>query len=902
VAADLHTNNLPVRLTSFVGRMGALEGVGDRLRASRIVSIVGPGGVGKSRLAVEAASVAAARFSQGVWIAELHSTDSEEGIYAAIATAFDLAGVPGVTMRGIVESHLRDSDMLLILDNCEHIANQVGLVMYNLAETCPGLRLLATSRERMRMTWETVWPLTGLEIPASTVDPNDVLPESLELFRQRGQAVDPDFEITDATVEAVCDICRRLDGLPLAIELAAARLDTFSPLEICDRLDNIATFLIAPHHDLDDRHSSMQTVMSWSYGLLSPTEQATFARLGVFSGGFDCEMGRAIGGLGQERSVFEETLESLIAKSLVTRTDDTIHARYRLLESLRQFALGLLASQQQLTDMRAHHAAQFTALAAESVPKLWSRDQAEWLIRLEADHDNYRTALAWLLDNGTTSQAQQLAGSLARFWDLRGHYSEGLRWLRLACQRGITEDPAITVLAWNGLATLALLNGDIEASMEACHVALEAAEACHDLAAKAYALQYLGLCSIYAQDLPRAREVLDRSVVAADLSEQPLLSGWSGVFLTAVELFSGDLDAGRTRFLEARHLLEMAEDSEGVAWTHVAEAIERWQSDDLSATAQALRAAMGCFGPLRAGWGASVAGVVTGRVLVELDQHAEAVAILAQSETLRASIGAVHLPEVDRWLAEGLDLARAALGPTTFTTIYEDAAKLPARGVQRVVEDEVERLVAITSSSSDVGEVTNEVRIEDASFVREGDVWALAFRGRTVRLRHLIGFDHLAVLLSAPGREVSAIELATSRGRSDVRVGGQYLLAEAHGDDLLDSQAVLDLKARLSELEQELAEAERWADSERVYRSRAEFDAIASHLAADLGLSGKSRRFGSPAERARVNVTKAIRSGIAKIAETSPDLGKHLTASVRTGTLCGYWPDPSSTIRWTVSW
>ena len=175
------------------------------------------------------------------------------------------------------------------------------------------------------------------------------------------------------------------------------------------------------------------------------------------------------------------------------------------------------------------------------------------------------------------------------------------------------------------------------------------------------------------------------------------------------------------------------------------------------------------------------------------------------------------------------------------------------------------------------------------------------FRGRTVRLRHLVGFDHLVVLVSAPGREVSAIELATSRGGSDVRVGGEVLFAAALGDDLLDSQAVLDLKARLGELEEELAEAERWTDSERVSRSRAEIDAIAFHLAADLGLSGKSRRFGSPTERARVNVTKAIRSGIAKIAEASPDLGKHLTASVRTGTLCGYWPDPSSTIRWTVN-
>jgi predicted ATPase len=889
-------------LTSFVGRAEALQGVGDRLHASRVVSIVGPGGVGKSRLAVEAATTLAERFTNGVWIAELHSADSGEGIYAAIAAALDLTGVPGATTRDVVESQLRDVDMLLILDNCEHLAEQITQVIYHLAESCPGLRLLATSRERMRMSWETVWPLAGLDIPGSTIGPDDALPESLELFRQRGQAVDPQFDITEATIEAAGDICRRLDGMPLAIELAAARLNAFSPIEISDRLDDIANFLTSPHPDLEDRHSSIHTVMSWSYGLLSPVEQATFARLGVFSGGFDYEMGRAIGGVGLENSVFDETLESLIAKSLVVRTDDTIRARYRLLESLRQFALGLLANHHQLNEMRALHATKFSAVAADSVPRLWSREQAEWLIRLEADHDNYRSALSWLLGNDLVSDAQRLAGSLARFWDLRGHYAEGLHWLRRACERGVSDDPTITVLAWNGLATLALLNGDVEASMDACHVALEAAERTGDLAGKAYSLQYLGLCWIFAEDLPRAREVLDRSVVAADASMEPLLSGWSGVFLTAVELFTGDLEAGRKQFIVARRLLETAEDAEGVAWTHVAEAIERWRSDDLPAAAHSLRASMRCFGPLRAGWGVSVAAVVSGRVLTELDEYADAVAILAQSETLRTSIGAAHLPVIDRWLEEGLESNRQALGAKTFANVYESAAKVPAGGVQQVVESVVDNLVKITESSSSVPRPRREVRIEDATFVREGDVWALTFRDRTVRLKHVIGFDHLAALLSAPGRELSAVELATS-GESRKSGGGsmrQISLAADSGDELLDSKAILDLKARLSELEEELAEAERWLDTERVAQSQAEIEAIASHLASNLGLSGRSRTFASSAERARVNVTKAIRSGISKVTDASRVLGDHLSASITTGALCGYRPDPSSTIRWKV--
>jgi non-specific serine/threonine protein kinase len=884
-------------MTSFVGRREALVGVGERLGASRVVSIVGPGGVGKSRLAVEAADCLSHRYRDGVWIAELHSALSEAGIYGSIASVFDLAEVPGTMRRDLVASFLRDLEMLLILDNCEHLADQVAGVVHDLAESCPRLRLLATSRERMRMSWEMVWVLEGLEVPMARVDPGEELPESVELFRQRALAVDPRFEINDGTADSVGDVCRQLDGLPLAIELAAAHLNAFSPADISVRMDDMARFLKSPHRDVEERHSSLHTVMSWSYGLLSTIEQRTLARLGVFSGGFDYEMAKAVTGYGKHHEEFDEVLESLIDKSLVVRMGDPGDVRYRLLESLRQFAMGILTSQQQLAEARDRHAAEFTALALEAEPELWSRDQARWLARLEAEHDNFRAALRWLIDQGAASEAQRLAGCLARFWDLRGHYTEGLQWLQRVTAMGMVEDPLTTVLVSNGLATLALLNGDVVGSMEACHAAIDGAERCGDLPGKAYALQYLGLCSIYAEDLDEARRTLDESVLAAEAAGLPLLSGWSGVFLTAVELSAGDLEAGRIAFTEARRLLEEAEEAEGIAWTYVAEGIERWMSGDAQLAARALQSAMTHLTALRAGWGVSVAAVLAGRILLDMGENTEAATILAQSETLRTSLGAVHLPIIARLLDEGLEKAGQLLGASDLASISQASADVAADRVEQIVVSVVEDVVARIGPPSRQGGPAP--RTEDVAFVREGDVWALTFRERTMRLRHVIGFEHLAVLLNTPGREWAAVELAGwSRARTsispDLPTGGM----SEH--ELLDVKAITELRQRLIELEDEIEESERWSDFERAAHRREEMEAITARLAVDLGLNGRPREFAANAERARVNVTKAIRSAIARIAEVFRDLGEHLSASITTGTFCGYRPDPSSTIRWKV--
>jgi non-specific serine/threonine protein kinase len=330
----------------------------------------------------------------------------------------------------------------------------------------------------------------------------------------------------------------------------------------------------------------------------------------------------------------------------------------------------------------------------------------------------------------------------------------------------------------------------------------------------------------------------------------------------------------------------------------VAEGIERWIVGDSRSASLALQSAMSYFAPLRAGWGVSVAAVLAGLLLLDLGKHAEAATILAQSEVLRTSLGAVHMPGVTRWLTDGLEATRDLLGDAEFASISEGAASLPASRVQQTVELVVNDLV--DSSQSSTASTSVAMEIEDVHFIRETDVWELRFRNRTMHLRHVNGFDHLATLLESRGQEVAAVELAAaSRGGQpeafpDSRASGgpEY--------QLLDTKAVTSLKERLKELDEEIAESERWSDIERAALCRDEMEAIAGRLAADVGLDGRSRSFVTDAERARVNVTKAIRLAIVRISEAYPDLGDHLTASISTGSYCGYRPDPSSTLRWQV--
>lgn len=879
-------DNIPARLTSFVGRAEDLKGVGERLRTSRVISIVGPGGAGKSRLAMEAAADLIDDFPDGVWVAELHTATSENDIYALIARALEVPGVPGMASASLVRSHLRDLEALVILDNCEHLIDELAAIVQALTASCPKLRFLATSRERIRTTGEMVWLLEGLEVPSMEIDLEDEWVDSVELFRQRAQAVDPHFEVTSKTRLAVQDICLRLDGLPLAIELAAARLDMFSVGDVADQLDDIGGFLTSTLRDVDDRHSSLQDVMGWSYGLLSPGEQDLFDRLGVFSGGFDLDSARHVAGFDLSQDEFDAGFASLLSKSLISRVTGVPESRYRLLEGLRQFAVALLGTKGRLRECMDRHARYFRDVAARAEPYLWSGEQVDWLERLETDLDNLRQALDRLLARDRTEDAQLMAGSLARFWDLRGHYAEGLDWLRRSIRLGEASDAEITVLVANGLATLAVLNGEIEISIAACEMALAAAEEVDDVAGKAYATQYLGLGCIYAEELDRAREILEESVGAARESGSAMLSGWSSIFLAGLELTTGDVGAGRSHYLQARAWLEGDDDAEAIGWTYVAEGIDGWRSDDHTKATTALQMAMTRFAPIHAAWGISIAGVTAGRVLLERGDNLEALHVLLFSEKLRAAIGAVHLPGVAAWSDEGLEMAGVEVGARDLEEVETEVGLVPFEKIPSLLHAAIDDLAREVRSRP----VAPARRVDlEVVLRREGGLWELVTGAGTFHIPHVVGLSHLAVLLASPGREVAAVEL-----------GGDGALSSGGDGAILDRRAIDQLKERLLALDEEISQASAREDRGRQSAAQAEFDEITSYLSSTLGMDGQSRDFTSPAERARVKVTKGIRLAIDKITEVAPDLGLHLETSISTGRFCFYRPDPSSNLRWVV--
>lgn len=898
-------HNLPVRVTSFVGREHVLDGVQDRLVVSPLVTLVGPGGAGKSRLAVEVGLRSAGRFPDGVWLVELTTTDVSHahvaGIHTAVMAALELPQVPGISVSDVLARHLASRTALIILDNCEYIVEAVAEFVTPLMQRCEQVRFLATSTQRLGVEGEVLWPVEGLEVPEEEglETLTATLPEAMELFEERGKAVDPGFEITDTNAASVGSVCRHLDGLPLAIELAAARLGTFAPAEIDERIGDDLRFLTSPVRVTVERHESLASVISWSYELLSEDEKRIFSRLGVFVGGFDLDIGWSVAGIDMERSAFENVIELLVGKSFLTRVESRReHTRFRLLETLRAFAAETLTASGTEALLRNRHADAYASLADVAHDELWGVDQVAWLDRIESEHDDIRAALNWYLDKGQAEGAQRISGPMARFWDLRGHYREGLEWCRRASSLKGEVPSGVAIKALNGLATLAVLNGEGELAVTSCESAIALARQTADDWGLAYALQFLALTMIYAGEDEEAREVLAESIEAAERAQSLLLQGWAGVFLCAIEIGADEADRAYKTAVSAHDHLAQVGDAEGLGWTLIAQAAAEWMRGRPLPSAKATRASYAHFRALRAGWGTSAVGLLAANLWFDAGDVEVAVKLLSWSELLRTAVGAVHHPALDEFVTGGRTRAVSEIGELRFHDLWNEAEAVSPTDVPDLVGSELDRLVG----SLEAGELQRAPKTDTAVLRREGDVWLVAHGSDEARVRHVIGFQHLATLLSSPHQEFLALELATA---TNPRVPRSAKAASMHvgtGDagPALDAQAIRAYKDRLVDLHEELDQAERWSDDERATRAQSEIDQITAQLSASVGLGGRSRRVSSNAERARVNATKALRSAVSRITAVSPLLGRHLEASIVTGTFCVYRPDPSSPLAWKV--
>jgi predicted ATPase/transcriptional regulator with XRE-family HTH domain len=529
---NLH--NLPVQPTPILGREREIDEVGRLLRRDdvRLVTLTGPGGIGKTRLSLEVATQALEEFRDGVWFVRLSRLTDADLVVPAIARTLNLRDGGGMPVADALQAYLHAKQSLLVLDNFEHLASAASSVG-ELLRMCPDAKALVTSRAALRLQGEHEYAVRPLDLP----DPQrPALSGRLSqyaavmLFIARAQAARADFQVTSAITSAVAEICARLDGLPLAIELAAARVKLLPPPVLLKRLERQLPLLVGGARDLDERQQTMRNTLSWSYNLLAPAERRLFRRLAVFVSGCTLEMAEAIceapEGATPPGLDLLNGLGRLVDQSLVQQREEDGESRLGMLHVVREFALEQLETSEEVEVMRRAHAEQMLTLSAVAPVGMRAGSDARWLAKLEREHDNIRAALGWALERNEAELSLRLGVGFAPFWWARGYYGEGRRWMARvvdATQSSLEfvgPDTSVVVLhAWAlwWLGKLAWNQSDITSAREWADKCLDAARASGDPAIIAVALSSAGSVQLEppVRDLQHGEALLAEALALA---------------------------------------------------------------------------------------------------------------------------------------------------------------------------------------------------------------------------------------------------------------------------------------------------------------------------------------------------------------------------------------------------
>jgi predicted ATPase/DNA-binding SARP family transcriptional activator len=514
VAVSVVKGYLPHSITDLVGREDERIEVALQLRQSRLVTLTGMGGIGKTRLAREVAGEVVSEYADGVWLVALDVLSEGRLVIQQIATVLGLREERGRTLLQSVTEHLRKKRLLLVLDNCEHLLEASGQVVAHLLGECAQIRILATSREALGITGETVWAVPALSVPVHLpVRPSTLVRvvmgyESVQLFVERAQAVQQSFALSGSNARLVAQACQQLEGIPLAIELAAARVRAMSVEQIASRLNDYLGFLTVGNRAAQLRQQTLRATLDWSYALLSEAERSLLKRLSVFVGGWTLEAAEQVCGdfglpildfglkvdsldasrSGQEPAAIQnppefdviqnpkskiqngevlDLLTSLVDKSLVLfEAREPGEGRYRLLEMVRQYAAESLLASGEAEQVKGRHQGWYLTFAERAEPALRTGEQVLWLTRLKAEHDNLRSALAWSLKSEGESPSDSpiallFCGALHLFWRIHGHLAEGRAWCEKALQANTTQERThARAKALNGAGSLAYSQGD----------------------------------------------------------------------------------------------------------------------------------------------------------------------------------------------------------------------------------------------------------------------------------------------------------------------------------------------------------------------------------------------------------------------------------------------------------
>ncbi len=839
----------------LVGRDCEIVEVDERIALTPLTTVTGPAGVGKTALALAVAAASEPQFPDGVFVVWLASLRSAEHVAGEVAAQVGLPRSGGQTYEDSLTDWLTERDVLLVLDNCEHVASAVADLVEGLTARLPRLRVLATSREPLWVVDELSYRLAPLPVVAADATPEEIdASPAVRLFRERAGARTQAALDTDRACRLVGEICRRVDGLPLAIELAAARVAGIDLEDLSVHLDDLFDLLPQPARRADGGQRSLRATVEWSDALLDDEERQLLRRIAVFAGAFDLAAIKAVcAGPEQTAATVADLTARLVEKSLVLKQDD--RGQYQLLETIRQYAAEQLERVGERDAIRDRHARCYARIALEEARATTTGPELPHLEVLRRIEDNTRVALERLLTIEPAS-ALEIAASLNFFWWTQGRLREGIGWLQRA--RDAAVDAPAAIRATGLFAEAFLVAHDTDDWHAAAILADAGLAALGDAEDHPLVLGMLrglrGECDVYNGD--------PASGLARAEAGLAISSGYPGTWghgyclwnAGCARLAIGDEDAAIALFAEEIDLTSAAGYSIGeMAGCNLMGEI--WE-------------ARGALDTARTFWERALqlrreVGAVAAPTLMASshDRHVHGTMPTALLAVARVAEQQGDLVTASELLREGLPLAEE--------TRDVDTARQMVELLRRATRAEPERRATLRP---------------------EGGVWCVGFDGTSVHVPDLKGLRHLRELVSRPGEFVSALALVGASSEEPIPSGD--------AGPVLDREALRQYRKRLAELDDELDDAAVRGDAERQAQRSAERDALIAELKRATGLGGRPRRSGSPSEKARLNVTRTIRHAITDLSGRAPELAAHLDESIVTGVSCCY--QPRVNIVWTT--
>ena len=837
-----------LRPRRLLGRDQEITEVTESVRTCPVTTLIGPGGVGKTALATTvAAMVSHEEFADGVavvWLAPLRSADL---LVSEVAAATGLAKLGGLSYEDALTRWLLDKDMLLVLDNCEHIVSAVADLVDSLTSQLPRFRILATSREPLWVDGEVCHRLLPLPVAGLQASLEEIgASPAVQLFRERVGARQEESLKSPNACRLIGDICRRVDGLPLAIELAAARATALNLEDITSHLDELFNLLPRPARRADGGQRSLRATVEWSDALLTEEERGLLHRMAIFAGGFDLA---AINGVcatkGQSAAQVADLTARLVEKSLLMKLGDS--GGYQLLETIRQYSIDQLTTFGELDAVRDRHARFYLGVALQACVGLVSGPERAHLDALARIGDNLRVALERLLPIEPWA-ALELAASLTQFWWIRGRLREGIGWLERALAAAPNAPTELRATAYFGYGFLMA----------------------HD-----------------TDDWVAAARLLDIGIdLLADAGEPPIILGMLLCLRGECDVFNGDAKSGVLRTEAGIKIVRQYPDALG-GWP---ETFCLWNVSNAMRGAGDANAALALFtqcAEMSRRFGSFIGEMCTRNVLGEIwEERGDLDTALSQWERAyecRIQIDAVNVGYVHGSTPINLlAIARVTAKQGDLVT----ASKLLREALpiaQEIRDEKTARQITDLLKQTSRTEPT-----QSATLRPEGGVWHIEFNGTSVHVPDFKGLRHLRELVSRPREPVPALSLIAAQSEEPLAVGD--------AGPQLDREALRQYRRRLAELDEQIEEAEAHNDVAQHAKRSAEREAIVGELARATGLGGKPRRTGSPTEKARLNVTRTIRHAIAYLSNTVPELASHLDESLVTGVSCCYEP------RVNVSW